>query len=277
MRKNRCCRLGVAVLALALTGSPAWAAASGRGAGPGLAPAGQWEAGVNATWMFQERFQDTRESFNENNQDLGDEPALDLKIRNDRIYMANLAYGLTRWLTLRAGVGLIEGGAFYETLTNGNWEAKLKPSLIWGLGARALLWEGAQGLGLTAGVGYLRYDDRGIDHWQFPGGGNTADVGIGVDGQVDYWRVEGDVRLHWSLGRWRPFVGGAYAYSELKDVDTWNRPGGTWSRYDFSTKSEDRWGVLGGVEAEIIPGLNLIVQGMLLAREEIGLSLSYYF
>ncbi|MFZ5585112.1 MAG: hypothetical protein ACOZHQ_04195 [Thermodesulfobacteriota bacterium] len=271
--------LGVlALTALILAGGPVPAEAAGaRGAGPGLVPAGRFEVGLSAAWLSLERFQDTRESFREADGETGSEPSTNLKIRNDRTYMVNLTYGLTRWLSLRAGLGLVEGGSIQETLSNGNWEAKLKSHLVWGLGARALVWEGGPGLGLTAGLGYLRYDDRGIKYWQYPNGGNTSEAGVGVDGQVDYWRVEADLRLHWSLGRWRPFVGGAYAYSEITDKDRWSYPDGGWSRYDFASKSADRWGLLGGLEAEIIPGLNLIVQGMLLAREEIGLSLSYDF
>ncbi|MFH1059907.1 MAG: hypothetical protein V1797_14680 [Pseudomonadota bacterium] len=270
--------LGLLALMLAWGPTPV-AAAGGRGAGPGLAPAGGFELGLAAGWLSRERFQDTSESFREADGSTGSEASTNLKIRNDRTYMINLAYGLTRWLTLRAGLGMVEGGSLHETLGNGDWEAKLKSNFVWGLGARALVWQGPSGLGLSAGLDYLRYDDRGIKYWQYPtpGTGNTSDSGVNVDGRVDYWRVQGDVRLHWDLGRWRPFVGGAYAYSELKDEDRWSYPDGTWSKYDFSTKSEDRWGLLGGLEAELMPGLNLLVQGMLLAREEIGLSLSYDF
>lgn len=268
---------GLVLLLTALATGPALAA--GGGAGPGLVPAGKFEVGLSATWLSQERFQDTRENFREADGATGSEPATNQKIRNDSFYMIDLAYGLTRWLTLRAGLGMVDGGSLHETLGNGDWEAKLKSNFVWGLGARALVWQGPAGLGLTAGLDYLRYDDRGIKYWQYPtpGAGNTSDSGVNVDGEVDYWRVQGDLRLHWSLGRWRPFVGGAYAYSELKDEDHWTYPNGTWSKYEFSTKSEDRWGLLGGVEAELAPGLNLLVQGMFLAREEIGLSLSYDF
>ncbi|MBI4800744.1 MAG: hypothetical protein HY794_18805, partial [Desulfarculus sp.] len=125
---------------------------------------------------------------------------------------------------------------------------------------------------------YLRYDDRGIDDWRRNDSGFTTDAGgVGVDGKVDYWRLEASALAHWRLGRFLPFLGLGYAYSELKDSDTWNRPGGIVSTYDFSSKSQDRWGLLGGVQAELCKGLSLGLNFAYFAREELGLSLTWDF
>jgi hypothetical protein len=243
-----------------------------------MAPAGQWRVELGTTWQVGERFQDTVEFTNDGGIDFGSESATSLKMNDDRLHLASVAYGLHRRLTLLVQVGMAEGGTIAETLSNGLWEAKLKPVFAWGIGARGLLWEHPNGLGLTAGFSYLRYDDRGIDHWSNNTDGLNTDVkGYGVEGRVDYWRVEARLLAQSRLGRWLPFLGVGYSYSELKDVDTWSRPDGSWSRYDFSTLGKDRLGLLAGVEAEIGSGLSLRLSGTLFSREELGLSLIWDF
>jgi opacity protein-like surface antigen len=215
--------------------------------------------------------------FSSENGERGSEASQSLKLRDDRLHLARVAYGLHRRLTLEARAGMAEGGTLAETLSNGQWEAKLKPVFVWGLGLRGLVWEHPNGLGLTAGLSYLRYDDRGIDHWHAASGWTTDQGNVGVDGKVDYWRLEANALAHWRLGRFTPFAGVGYAYAELKDTDTWNRPGGVVSTYDFSTKNQDRWGLLGGVQAELCANLSLGLNFAYFNREELGLSLNWSF
>jgi opacity protein-like surface antigen len=260
----------------------AWGGIAGAGqdqpaAGPGMVAAGQWQVGVSSTWQARERFTDTVEFSSENGAP-GSEASRGPKMSDDRLHLASLSYGLGRRLTLSARAGLAEGGKLSEMLGNGEWTAKLKPVFVWGVGGRALLWEAGNGLGLTAGLSYLRYDDRGIDEWASSDRGwTTSQGGVGVDGKVDYWRVDANALAHWRLGRVTPYLGLGYAYAELDDVDTWARPGGIWSRYEFSTHSKDNWGLLGGVQAELAPGLNLALGFACLVREELSLSLTWEF
>ncbi len=266
----RICLLLIMVLSFPVL---TWAAAESPG--PGMVPAGKWQVGLGGTWLSSERFQDTIE-YNHENGERGSEPSHGLKIRDDYLYLVTLSYGLHSRLTLFAQAGLARGGVFSENLSNGLFEAKLKPVFVWGLGARGLLWQGPRGLGLTAGLSYLRYDDRGIDHWHKGDGWSSDSAGVGVDGEVDYWRVQADVQAHWRLGRFLPYLGLAYAHSELKDVDTWTQPDWT-GTYDFSTSSENNWGLLGGVQFDLSYGLNLGLSFAYFMREEVGLSLSWQF
>lgn len=264
-------------LLLAFSTAAALAGQDAPAQGPGMVPAGRWQVGLASTWQVSERFQDTIETNHESDGSSGGEDLRNLKIRDDRLHLASVSYGLHRRLTLTARAGLAEGGKIAETLSNGQWEAKLKPVFVWGLGARGLLWEHQSGLGLTAGLSYLRYDDRGIDHWHATSGWTTDQAHYGVDAKVDYWRLEASALAHWRLGRLLPFLGLGYAYSEIKDTDTWSRPDGTWSRYEFDSKSQDRFGLLGGLQAELWKGLSLGLNFAYLAREELGLSLTWDF
>ncbi|MBI4800745.1 MAG: hypothetical protein HY794_18810 [Desulfarculus sp.] len=266
-----------ALLLLAWAAGPALADQKAQAQGPGMVPAGKWQVGLASTWQISERFQDTIEYGADSDGASGGEDNRNVKMRDDRLHLATVSYGLHRRLTLTARAGMAEGGKIAETLTNGQWEAKLKPVFVWGLGARGLLWEHPNGLGLTAGLSYLRYDDRGIDHWHYTNGWSTDQTGVGVDGHVDYWRLEASALAHWRLGRFLPFLGLGYAYSELKDQDTWNYPDGSWVRYDFTTKSQDRWGLLGGLQAELWRNLSLALNFSYFAREELGLSLTWDF
>jgi opacity protein-like surface antigen len=266
----------VETLLLVLGAGAAWAQGGAQAPGPGMVPAGKWQVGLATTWLASERFQDTVEFYNENGT-AGSEASTNLKIRDDRLHSATVSYGLLRRLTLQARAGVAEGGKVAETLSNGLWEAKLKPVFVWGLGARGLIWEHQNGLGLTAGLSYLRWDDRGIDSWHSANGWTTTQGNVGVDGKVDYWRLEASALAHWRLGRFLPFLGVGYAYAEIEDVDTWSRPNGTWSRYDFSSQSQDRWGLLGGVQAELVSGLSLGLNFAYFTREELSLSLTWDF
>ncbi|MBI5523066.1 MAG: hypothetical protein HY910_10585 [Desulfarculus sp.] len=265
------------VMLLVLGAGAALAGQEAQAPGPGMLPAGKWQVGLASTWQISERFQDTIETSHESDGSSGSGDSRNLKIRDDRLHLASVSYGLHRRLTLTARAGLAEGGKIAETLSNGQWEAKLKPVFVWGLGARGLLWEHQNGLGLTAGLSYLRYDDRGIDYWHATDGWTTDQSHYGVDAKVDYWRVEANALAHWRLGRFLPFLGLGYAYSEIKDTDTWSRPDGTWSRYEFESKNRDRWGLLGGLQAELCQGLSLGLNFAYFVREELGLSLTWDF
>lgn len=138
-----------------------------------------------------------------------------MKIRDDYFTLTTLSYGLLSRLTLYAQAGVAQGGVMSENLSNDLFEAKLKPVFVCGLGARGLLWHDPNGLRLTDGLDYLRYDDRGIDHWHKGNGWSSDSAGMAVDGEVDYWRVQADLTAHWQLGRFLPYLGLVYVYSEL--------------------------------------------------------------
>ncbi|MBI4798125.1 MAG: hypothetical protein HY794_05210, partial [Desulfarculus sp.] len=121
------------VMLLVLGAGAALADQGPQAQGPGMVPAGKWQVGLASTWLSSERFQDTTE-FSSENGTPGSEPSTNLKIRNDRLHLATVSYGLHRRLTLTARAGMAEGGLIAETLSNGLWEAKLKPVFVWGLG-----------------------------------------------------------------------------------------------------------------------------------------------
>ena len=151
MRSRLLCYL--LIVGMLLTTGSALAARENVAAGPGMVPAGQWQVGLRTAWQAAERFQDTVEFTNDDDRDFSSEAATGLKLRDDRFHLATLAYGLHRRLTLTAQAGMAEGGTVIETLSNGQWEAKLKPAFVWGLGARGLLWEHPNGLGRRQELG----------------------------------------------------------------------------------------------------------------------------
>jgi len=91
---------------------------------------------------------------------------------------------------------------------------------VWGLGARGLLWEDPSGLGLTTRLSYLRYDDRGVDRMQSRNISNFKWDNRVEDFQLDYCRLEANALVHWRLGRFMPFLGLGYAYSEFNGSGT---------------------------------------------------------
>lgn len=269
------------ILGILLCAAPAMAgdaAPSPLPAGPGLVPAGQWRLSAGGTWQMSERFQDTNEHAHDSEGASFAGHSDNLKMRDDHFYMASLAYGLNRRLTLVAQAGMAQGGIMAETTNTGQWEAKLKPVFVWGLGAKGLLWETASGLGLTGGLSYLRYDDRKIDNWHHGSGYDTSSDGtLNVDGKMDYWRLEANLLVHQRLGRWLPYAGVSYTYSEIRDNDTWSYNDGYSITYDFQVTDKDRWGIPLGVQAQLTDHLGLVLSGTVLSREEVGLSLSWDF
>ena len=263
------------VLLLAVGVVPA--AAAEAGAAPGMAAPGKMSLGLEGTWLFQERWSDAQEYGWDDGTPPGSQTAHEVTIKGDRYYLARLAYGLHRRLTVSAQAGLVDGGTWGETLANGRWEARLKSAFVWGVGARGLLWENACGLGLSAGLDYLRWDDRGIKNWRTPDGGSTDDYVANIGSDLDYWRIQGEVLAHWRLGRWMPYLGAAYAYAKFKSEDNWTWDDGSQSHYRDEFTNADQFGLVGGVQAELLPGLSLSLRGTWLVREELGLALTYQF
>lgn len=264
------------VIALAVGGLPA-AAAGGAGAAPGLVAAGRLALSLEGVWTAQEKMADSLEYGWDDGGEVTAQASREVTLKKDFYYLARLAYCLHRRLTVSAQVGLVDGGLWAQTLANGRWEANLKPALVWGVGARGLVWESASGLGLSAGLDYLRWDNRGIKNWRTPDGGSTDSYVSKVDGDVNYWRVQGEILAHWRLGGWLPYLGGAYAYSKLKSEDNWTWDDGSQSHYRDDFSNNDRWGLVGGVRAELLPNLSLVLRGTWFMREELGLALTYQF
>lgn len=269
--------VGLASLAWLLVGGAVGAAAAEGGAAPGLVAAGKLALGVEAVWTARENLADALEYGWDDGSPADSQTSREVTLKGDRYYLARLSYGLHRRLTVSARAGLVEGGIWGETLVNGRWEARLKSGFAWGLGARGLLWESACGLGLSAGVDYLRWDDRGIKSWRTPDGDSTENYLAGIGSDLDYWRIQGEVVAHWRLGRWTPYLGGAYAYSKFKSEDNWTWDDGTQSHYRDDFSNNDRWGLVGGLQAELLPNLSLSLSGVAIMREELGLALTYQF
>lgn len=269
--------LGLAGLAWLLVIGAAGAGAAEGGAAPGLVAAGKLSLGLETAWMAKENLADALEYGWDDGSPADSQISREVTLKGDRYYMARLAYGLHRRLTVSARAGMVEGGIWGETLANGRWEARLKSGFAWGLGARGLLWESAWGLGLSAGLDYLRWDDRGIKSWRTPDGGSTDDYVAGIGSDLDYWRIQAEVVAHWRLGRWTPYLGGAYAYSKFKSEDNWTWADGTQSHYRDDFSNNDRWGLVGGLQAELLPNLSLTLSGVAIMREELGLALTYQF
>lgn len=267
--------VGLVVLAAGL-GAPI-SAAGETGAGPGMVAAGRLALSLGGVWASQEKMADSLEYGWDDGGEISSQDSREVSLKKDFYYLARLDYGLHRRLTVSAQVGMVDGGLWAQTLANGRWEAILKPALVWGVGARGLLWESASGLGLSAGLDYLRWDNRGIDHWRTPDGGSTDSYVSKVDGDVNYWRFQAEILAHWRLGRWLPYLGGAYAYSKLKSEDNWTWDDGTQSHYRDDYSNQDRWGLVGGVQAELLPNLSLALRATWLMREELGLALTYQF
>lgn len=261
------------VMLLALAPATAWAAA-----GPAdLLGKGQFQVGVEGSWLAQEKFKDTQERYYFSDEGGGSRTARDIQIRDDYMVTAKLAYGITDWLGVFARVGRAERGSLRETLGSwGEWQAQLKPALVWGLGAQGRVFECASGLGLLVGAEYLRYDNRGVGQWRYPDGTSTPDYGTSVDSKVDYWRAEANATLYWKLGRFTPYAGLEYSYSEVSLDERWFGDG-YWSTYAWESKNADNLGGLVGLAVELTPALKLDLRGNFLSREEFLLGLSYCF
>jgi len=269
--------IGLLCLVCLWTGGVVAAGAAESGAAPGMVAAGKFSLGLEGGWLFEERMADSQEYGQDEGQPETSQTAREVSFKGDRFYGARLAYGLHRRLTLSALAGVVDGGVWGQTLVNGRWEARLKSGFAWGLGARGLLWENACGLGLSAGVDYLRWDDRGVKNWRYPDGDSTDQYGVDVDSSVDYWRVQAEVLAHWRLGRWTPYLGAAYAHAKFKNQETWTNPDGSTERYRDEFTNHDPWGLVGGLRAELLPNLSLTLRGVLIMREELGLALTYQF
>lgn len=258
--------------ALSLT-TPALAAA-----GPADQPAkGRFLVGVEGSWLGQEKFKDTQERFFFSDEGGGQRTARDMQVRGDYWYSAKLAYGVTDWLGVFARLGRAERGSLRETLGSGEWQAQMKPALLWGLGAQARAFECASGLGLLVGAEYLRYDNRGVGQWRYPDGSSTPEYGTNVDSKIDYWRAEAHATLYWKLGRLTPYAGLEYSYSEISLDERWSNSATDWSTYAWETKNADNLGALVGLAIDITPNLKLDLRGNFISRSEGLIGLNWAF
>ncbi len=282
--KSRCARLALTcvcafALALVLGGAvPALAAdVPGPIAGaPGLAAKGKFVVGIDGVWAFEERFKDATEQWHDSYGDSGSQTASSVKVVNDRLIMARLTYGLTDWLSVYGRLGYAEGGSLRETLRGLEWQAQMKPALVWALGARGRAFEQPNGLGLTLGAEYLRYDNRKIGQWRYPDGSSTADYATTVDGNFDYWRAQADATLYWKLGRFTPYLGAQFLYSELKLDERWTSPW-DWSAYNWDVKNQDNLGCFAGLAIALAPRFNLDLRANFISRSEGMIGFSYEF
>jgi opacity protein-like surface antigen len=249
-----------------------------RAAGPADQVAkGQFQVGIEGSWLGQEKFKDAQERYVFSDDGSGQRTAREVQVRDDYMLSAKLAYGVTDWLSVFARVGRAERGSLRETLgASGEWQAQMKPALVWGLGAQGRVFQLDSGLGLLVGAEYLRYDNRGVGQWRYPDGTSTADYGTSVDSKIDYWRAEANATLYWKLGCLTPYAGLEYSYSELSLDERWFGDG-YWSTYAWETKNAENLGAFVGLALEITPALKLDLRGNFISREELLLGVSYAF
>lgn len=119
--------------------------------------------------------------------------------------MATATYGVRDWLNVLGRFGTITGGKYTEH--------DLKT------GAKAKVWEMANGLGLLLTAQYLRYDDRKVKEWKntSAGSGYNAKTFYDVQDNINYyWQTDLVATAYWSCGKFTLYVGGGISYNEGK-------------------------------------------------------------
>ncbi len=262
------------VLALLLaTGIDAGAAVISDPAG--LATAGKFQLGLEATYQSRIKYADTTADASRRVSDgsgLNYQYAVtDLVLKQDQYYFLTLNYGLMDRLNLFAKAGVVRGGEKTSGSMPDNYY-DMREALAWAVGGKFRVLEAANGMSLTLAGQYLRFDDRK----QAP----AWDIQQARDYKMDHW--SGDVELvgAWRLGCLTPYVGGKYSYSEIKIYgDTTSvRNGLTQVTYsDYTAHNRDNWGGLAGLAWDVRPWLRLNAQAEYLGDPTVSLSIGYNF
>lgn len=244
-----------------------------------LTPKGQFDLGVSASYLFEQKVKDydlgMRYSYggSESSQCGG-------RLEDDQYYLLSLTYGLTDWLNVFGQAGLAHGGKMISLgLTSPTeWETKLKDEFVWAVGAKARAFQLDNGLALGLAARYLRYDNRKLSPWRENISGYEDTSEWIDDGKIDYWQVDLAAVLSLPLGPVTPYAGVGYAYSEAKETQRSANIHSPYSvDYDATIKNKDQLLALCGLDVALGKGFSLYLQAEFVARTTLGLGLIWSF
>lgn len=246
---------------------------------PGILPRqGQFQVGLQGAWIFLQDFEDVKARITRGEENYLVETK-DIKIEDDRSFMAGLAYGVNDRFSVYAELGLKNGGRFHfsdwET-ESGTWwsnEFNLKSVFAWGLGAKLRVFESREGLGLVLAARYQRYDDRKTGDMEYPGPGVSYN-----DFKADYWQADVAAVVYRKLGPVIPYVGLGYEYAELTIAGRANL-GTPYADYiDFGgMNSEDSLNAVVGLGWRPAGACGVTLQGDFITRTAVALGIHYTF
>lgn len=237
---------------------------------------GQFDVGVQGTYLVEQDLEYNAVKASRKSKTYI-VPTKNVKIADDKSYMATVAYGVTHWLNLYAKLGMTDGGKLeLTTFEGGVWgdsEIKLKGVFAWALGVKGRVFETRDGLGLLLAAQYLRYDDRKT--------GDTESVRFGRavnDYSVSYWQADLAASLYKKLGPVTPYIGLGYEYAELNMSGT-DQPG---SKFTYEVdlddvNNNDNLNAFVGLDWSITKNLLLNLQGDFIAQTAVTLGVSWAF
>ncbi|MBI4800092.1 MAG: hypothetical protein HY794_15460 [Desulfarculus sp.] len=260
---------------LLLLASAGQSLAAGLADPVGLAEAGQFQLGLEATYQARVKYKDVvsdaSRRYSDGTGSTYQYAVTDVTLKEDQYYFLTLNYGLLKQLNLFAKAGVVRGGK----KTSGSLPDQyydLREAFAWALGGKWRLFEAANGMSLTLAGQYLRFDDRK----QAP----AWNINQERDYKMDQWSADLELVGAWRLGKFTPYLGAKYTYAELKVYgDTTSVRNGlvqvTYS--DYVTRNAHNWGGVAGLAWDFCPAWRLNLQGEYLDDLTTSLSLVYSF
>ncbi len=175
---------------------------------------GQFEAGFQGIYLFEQQFEEY--SLRRSAAAASDTQRKSAEFKDDIFYLATVSYGITDRLDLFAKSGVVDGGEWKDVdlATGDQWEAKLKSRFVWGLGAKAQVFQASSGLGLAASAQFLRYSNRTVKDWKNLTREFQADSSWTVDDMLDYWQIDLLLTAFWPIGAFTPYAGAGWSWSD---------------------------------------------------------------
>lgn len=244
-----------------------------------LTPQGQFTLGLSAYQVFEQKHKDFRLKSSSST-GTASTATLGGSFRDDQYFLLGLTYGLRDWLNLFAQAGMVHGGRFLSVnpANTEEWQAKMKDQFVWALGAKAQAFKLSNGLALGLSTRYLRYDDRKLGTWHENKSGYDDSTNWRDEGTLSYWQLDLSAVLSLPLGPLTPYAGLGYTHAEAKEG------GGNYSLrtpeyvgYDATIRNQDSVVALCGLDLALGKDFSLYAQAEFLARNTLGLGLSWSF
>ena len=240
---------------------------------------GQFAVGVQGNWVFKQQFEDydLKRTYSDGHKRTSRNGSY---FEGDQYYTTTITYGVIDRINVYARLGLVDNGTWTDQEPGNNWKADLTTNFVWAIGAKGKIYEFANGIGFGAAAQYLRYDNRTVKNWRSLDTGETApEHGWKTDDQIAYWQVDAVANVYWALGRFTPYVGAGYSYSDVNYTGKWTHTVGAhgWHDYDASFSNQNKFSALVGVDIDLGKNFTANVQGTFVSRTALTIGVSYSF
>lgn len=244
-----------------------------------LTPQGKFTLSLSAYQVFEQKHQDFRLKSS-SSYGTASTGTYSGSFKDDQYFLLGLTYGLRDWLNIFAQAGQVHGGKFLSSGQGSaqEWQVKMKDQFVWALGAKARAFKLSNGLALGLAARYLRYDDRKLGTWHDNQSGYDDSTDWRDEGKLSYWQLDLSAVLSLPLGPLTPYAGLGYTYAEAKEG------GGNYSLrtpeyigYDATIRNQDNVLALCGVDLALGKNFLLYMQAEFVARNTLGLGLSWSF